>query len=279
MACSTGLALPEVLHDGDAKSWFKRFEVCATANEWNNEKKLKRLPTLLRGRAWAIYDALPDASTDTYEHLKEALLSSLSPDTEEDRLSAREELSQRKLREGQESVDELARDIERLLDKASPGLPMANRDTELRYHLLNSLPEKVTFQLKLLPKVGYSETIPKARELLLLYNRADMPTATVNQIQTKSNEDRLKGVEEALQQVSQQLAALSVRHMDSVGGSKCFKCGQPGHLARSCRSPAMSRVECFRCGQQGHIARDCRNQGNGQGGPRPRRAGRVPRRY
>ena len=84
MACSTGLALPEVLHDGDAKSWFKRFEVCATANEWNNdEKKLKRLPTLLRGRAWAIYDALPDASTETYEHLKEALLSSLSLDTEE----------------------------------------------------------------------------------------------------------------------------------------------------------------------------------------------------
>ena len=56
MACSTGLALPEVLQDGDAKSWFKRFEVCAAANEWNDEKRLKCLPTLLRGRAWAIFD-------------------------------------------------------------------------------------------------------------------------------------------------------------------------------------------------------------------------------
>ena len=49
--------------------------------------------------------------------LKEALLSSLSPDTEEDRLSAREDLSQRKLREGQESIDEFTRDIKRLFDK------------------------------------------------------------------------------------------------------------------------------------------------------------------
>ena len=156
---------------------------------------------------------------------------------------------------------------------------MVNRNAELRYHLLSALPEKVTLQLKLLPKVDYPETISKARELLLLFNRADMPTASVNQVQTRSNEDRLKGVEEALQQVSQQLSALNVRPVDSVGGSKCFRCGQPGHLARNCRPQAMSRIECFRCGQQGPIARNCRNQGNGQGGPRPHRAGRVPRWY
>ena len=156
---------------------------------------------------------------------------------------------------------------------------MVNRNAELRYHLLSTLPEKVTLQLKLLPKVDYPETISKARELLLLFNRADMPTASVNQVQTRSNEDCLKGVEEALQQVSQQLAALNVRPVDSVGGSKCFRCGQPGHLARNCRSQTMSRIECFRCGQQGHIARNCRNQGNGQGGPRPHQAGRVPHQY
>jgi len=68
MACSTGLALPEVLQDGDVKSWFRRFEVCAAANDRNDAKKLKCLPTLLRGRACAVFDALLDASTDTYEH-------------------------------------------------------------------------------------------------------------------------------------------------------------------------------------------------------------------
>ena len=275
MASGTGLALPEVLQDGDAKSWFKRFEVCAVANEWDDEKKLKRLPTLLRGRAWAIFDALPDTSTDTYEHLKAALMSGLSPDTEEDRQSARESLGRRKLRENQESVDELARDIEKLLDKASPGLPAVNRNAELRYHLLNALPEKVALQLKLLPKVDYPETISKARELLLLFQRVDTPTV-VNQVQPRSSEDRLRGVEEALQQVSQQLASLNVSH-DKTSSNRCFKCGQPGHLAKNCRSSAMSQIECFRCGQRGHIARNCRNQLNRQGDPRQYRAGRAPR--
>ena len=244
MASSTGLALPKVLQDSDAKSWFKRFEVCAATNEWDNGKKLKCLSTLLRGRAWAIFDALPDMSTDTYKHLKEALLSELSPDTEEDRQSARESLSRRKLRENQESVDELARDLERLLDKASPGLPAINRNAELRYHLLNALPEKVVLQLKLLPKVDYPETISKARELLLLFHQVDTPTIAVSQVQPRSSEDHLRGVEEALQQVSQQLASLSVRR-DNVVDSRCSKCGQPGHLARNCRSSAMSQIECF----------------------------------
>ena len=59
MVSGTGLALPKVLQDGDAKSWFKRFEVCVVANEWDNDKNLKRLPTHLRGRAWAGKFSMP----------------------------------------------------------------------------------------------------------------------------------------------------------------------------------------------------------------------------
>lgn len=40
-----GIALPEPLHGEDAKSLFKCFEVCAVPNEWNNMKKLLRVPT------------------------------------------------------------------------------------------------------------------------------------------------------------------------------------------------------------------------------------------
>jgi len=85
--------------------------VCAIANEWDDDKKLKCLPTLLKGRAWAIFDSLPDTSTNTYAHLKEALLSRLSPDTEEDRQSICDELGRRKLRENQESIDKLVKKI------------------------------------------------------------------------------------------------------------------------------------------------------------------------
>ena len=43
----------------------------------------------------------------------------------------------------------MAHDLDKLFDKASPGFPAAIRDMELRYQLRNSLPEQITFLLKL----------------------------------------------------------------------------------------------------------------------------------
>ena len=112
-------------------------------NEWNDA--LLRTPTLLKGRAWAVFESLSEAEIDTYEHLKTALLARLSPDTAEERLIAREELSHKKFVEGRESNDELARCIERLVDKTSPGLPANVRASELQFHLINALPDRVNF--------------------------------------------------------------------------------------------------------------------------------------
>ena len=164
-----GIALPVPFHGEDAKSWFKRFEVCAATNEWNDAKKLLRVPTLLKGRAWAVFESFSDAKTDTYKHLKIALLAKLSRDTAEERLIAHEELNHRKFVEGRESIDEVAHCIERLLDKASQG-PQANVcDSELQYHLINALSDKISLQLTLLPQEIYRQTTSKARELLLIY--------------------------------------------------------------------------------------------------------------
>jgi len=83
-----------------------------------------------------------------------------------------------------ESTDELARDLERLLDRASSRLLVNVRDTKLRYHVINALPEKVAFQLKLLPKKPSVETITKARELCLINSQADV-AKLINQVQDK----------------------------------------------------------------------------------------------
>ena len=84
-----------------------------------------------------------------------ALLAQLSLDTAEERLIAHEELNHRKFVEGRESIDEVAHYIERLLDKASPGLQANVCNSELQYHLINALSDKILLQLMLLPQENY----------------------------------------------------------------------------------------------------------------------------
>ena len=149
MATADKLCLPEYLNDGDAGSWFKRFELCAAANEWRNSKMLLQLPTLFKGRAFAKFESLGDDDKDTYGNLKKAMTERLNPDTDENRMVAREQLRLGGFREGGKSVDDLAPYLERILDKLSPGLPAEIRETKLRFYLINLLSDKVAFQLKL----------------------------------------------------------------------------------------------------------------------------------
>ena len=46
------ISLPSVFSEGDTTEWFKRYEICWSANEWGNEKlKAIKLPALLEGEA------------------------------------------------------------------------------------------------------------------------------------------------------------------------------------------------------------------------------------
>ena len=168
MASSIGFAVPKPLQDSTAKSWFKHFQFCAAANKLNTKKQLLRLPPLIRSKAWAIFDSLSNNQRDTYTKLKTALLKRLSPEMDKARACAHDELTQRRLCDG-ERVGKLAKDIEKLLEMAFPGLPADVRETELHFHLTAAFPEKIAFQLKLLSKLTYDQTIMKVWELCLTF--------------------------------------------------------------------------------------------------------------
>lgn len=69
-----GCLLPDV-YNGDAEfdTWHKHFNLCAAANGWDESKKLVFLPTRLRGRAFRIYENLPDAKKASPTDLTSAL--------------------------------------------------------------------------------------------------------------------------------------------------------------------------------------------------------------
>ena len=76
----TSVALPELFSDGDITLWLRKFELCSMANGWKEDDMLKRLPTLLAGKVFAVYERLPEEKKDGYKKLVEALSTAFGGD-------------------------------------------------------------------------------------------------------------------------------------------------------------------------------------------------------
>ena len=49
MSTTKHISLPKTFASGDVSEWFKWFEICCSANDWNDATKALKLPTLLEG--------------------------------------------------------------------------------------------------------------------------------------------------------------------------------------------------------------------------------------
>ena len=58
------ICVPETFSDGEFSQWMRRFDLCSAANKWDDEIKLVRLPTLLRGRAFSMFERLQLSEED-----------------------------------------------------------------------------------------------------------------------------------------------------------------------------------------------------------------------
>ena len=89
------------------------------------------------------------------------------PKTEESRRLAHGQLMARRLRDG-EDLDVYVRDLERLLDKAYPGLTDPLRSQQLLDQFLIGIPEAISHLLLVNPAADFATTVAKTRELMLL---------------------------------------------------------------------------------------------------------------
>ena len=72
------VSLPRIFSEGDPTEWFKRYEICCIANDWSDEVKAKKLPTLL-GEKLATWLELTAEQQASYTDAKAMMSESLSP--------------------------------------------------------------------------------------------------------------------------------------------------------------------------------------------------------
>lgn len=79
MAIVGNVSLPKPFASGDPSEWFTRFEICSNANEWSNDQKALKLPTLLEGEALAVWLECSDAEKKDYKQAKAKITKKLKP--------------------------------------------------------------------------------------------------------------------------------------------------------------------------------------------------------
>ena len=219
------VAIPEP-YDGttDFNIWLRQFNVCVTANRWDETKKLQILPTRLRGKAFFAYSSIPDVDSLNFEEVINALRKIIEPPELQGVL--RLEFRNRKKR-ADETLDDFYQELSIMARQAYPGMPREAQDELIKDQFLQGLP----FSLRDRVMQGRPQTASQA----LTYAReqnAWMSTAPTHQPELA-----------ALHQKLDDLALQFQRHQYSP---------------RPTGVPLQSTGPCWSCGRMGHRARDCR---------------------
>lgn len=183
--------------------------------------KLLRLPLLLKDSAIAVYER--HASAETYQNLVDAMKRSFSPDTEEARRLAHRQLQDRRLQVGGD-LEVYLRALERLVDRAAPGLPADLRNRQLSDHFVESLPPSLADQLYVLAPKTLEDTVTRARELTVLEQRRGIRARklagiTACEDEWESDERRGGVMLRAMQALTDRLEKLEVQTARQVEGS------------------------------------------------------------
>ena len=72
------ISLPRQFLDGEPKEWFQKYEICCDTNEWEDDTKAKKLPTLLEGKALAIWSDLTTEEKENYVTSKAKIIAGMA---------------------------------------------------------------------------------------------------------------------------------------------------------------------------------------------------------
>ena len=79
MTTATAISVPKPFAEENPNERFQRFDICCTANGWDDEAKAKRSPTLLEGEALAVWLELSEAKQKSYKDAKANIIDHMGP--------------------------------------------------------------------------------------------------------------------------------------------------------------------------------------------------------
>jgi len=247
------LPLPELTVSDFERSW-TRFELVATAKEWNDAKKKLILPTLLRGKLVDVYVAFDDTTRASLPDTKKALMQSAG--ILRDPLSAGQAFMSRHQLTG-ETVRDYARHLSKLFKESYPD--EAQTSAILLQKFLTGLSPPICRQLLLKGKpssLANAITDATTIEYALNFESTHEELHEVNAIHQKPaapKGEESKKLQSALDEVTKKLEALETKLESATRTPRYY---HPQSSRR--RPPSTSEVRtCWLCGEVGHLRRQC----------------------
>ena len=176
MSANRHISLPKTFASGDVGEWFKRFEICCSANEWNNTTKAAKLPTLLEGEALAIWLELNEDTQKDYKEAKKKIIEKMAPQA----FVSLDDFHKRRLHPG-EPISVYVHELKKLLDQAMPGLDTGARDQLLLHQFLAGIPRDISKPIRAASDVkSLDQAMERARLLMAVDSEGPSPVAAVS---------------------------------------------------------------------------------------------------
>jgi len=138
------ISIPNPFSMGNAIEWFKCFELCCKANNWDTAMQAIKLPMLLEGEALAIWLELSDDKQKTYNTAKKAIIDGVMPMAS----TSLEEFHQRELHPGEALLSVYIHNLKVLIEWAMPGIDATSCGQLLLHQFLAGIPGHISQQLQ-----------------------------------------------------------------------------------------------------------------------------------
>ncbi|KAL5484375.1 hypothetical protein EMCRGX_G020856 [Ephydatia muelleri] len=227
-------ALHEISVEDFERSW-RRVELIATANQWNEEKKLTVIPALLRGKLLDFYAVLTSEERRDLVTMKKAL--SDRAGVTKDPLKSAKHFGERR-QEAKESVRDFELGLRKLFKEAYP-TEDADGSSAYLSRFITSLSPSIAREVLLRGTPdNIEDAVKKALDVERVMHYVKKRETEVMKVDT-SEKQRHDTTQEILEQIVKRMEALESRlekpsYRPQQASRRCYNCNEEGHYRRNC---------------------------------------------